>query len=318
VTRERRGVAFGWHTLPFATLVERVQQAETLGYEAVYVDGDVSQLASRGDGDVLDGWTVTTALLARTQRIQIGSIRLIHHWNAAKLAQAVATQERITPGRLRLLVSIGAQPADARFGLPAPPPGERVGWLDEALVAMKALWRGETVSATGRFVKLDAAKVRPILPAGRPRIELAGRGPRMLGVAARHADAWDVNLPPLEAEVAAAAGKLEQACREVGRDPASLERSMWIFARPHGDPDDPQLLADYRRYNPWFSGVADAQVHDAMLTGPAASCGQRLTRMAERLGLDLPVIDLSGLDGDAARRALDALAPKETLVDPVT
>ncbi|HVH05616.1 MAG TPA: LLM class flavin-dependent oxidoreductase, partial [Myxococcota bacterium] len=74
------GIAFTWHTLPFAALLELVRRAEAAGYAAAYVDGDVSMLESRGDADVLDGWTLTTALLARTQRIALGSIRLPHHW----------------------------------------------------------------------------------------------------------------------------------------------------------------------------------------------------------------------------------------------
>ena len=35
-------------------------------------------------------------------------------------------------------------------------------------------------------------------------------------------------------------------------------------------------------------------------------------------GIDLPVIDCSGLHYDAARHAIDALAPGKTLVDPAT
>ncbi|MDJ0789215.1 MAG: LLM class flavin-dependent oxidoreductase [Myxococcota bacterium] len=304
---KRIGVAIGWHGLDFETLLERVRQAEALGFEAVYVDGDVSQLASRGDGDVLDGWTVTTALLARTERIQIGSIRLVHHWNAARLAQAVSTLERIVPGRLRLLMSIGGQPADRRFGLHLPSAADRVAWLEEMLDAACALWRGEEVSRDGRFVTLDRARVRPVPPPGRPRIEIAGRGPGLLRLAARHAADWDINLPPLDDRVARATERLEAACQSEGRDPASLERSMWIFARPHGEPGSADSIADYRRFNPWFADVADEQIHDAMLTGPAASCRVRLAEIADRLRLDLPVVDLSGLDGDATRRALDAL-----------
>ena len=105
--------------------------------------------------DVLDGWTLTTALLARTQRIQIGSMRLVHHWNAARLAQATASAERIAPGRLRFLISIGDRPHDERFGLQRPNAGERVLWLDEMLTAVRGLWRGESVSMNGRFVTLD-------------------------------------------------------------------------------------------------------------------------------------------------------------------
>jgi alkanesulfonate monooxygenase SsuD/methylene tetrahydromethanopterin reductase-like flavin-dependent oxidoreductase (luciferase family) len=123
------GIAFGWHAVPFEALLALVRRAEAAGYAAAYVDGDVSVLESRGEGDVLDGWTLTTALLARTERIQIGSIRLPHHWNAAKLAQATATAERLFPGRLRFLASIGGHEADRRFGLPFPTPDERIAWL---------------------------------------------------------------------------------------------------------------------------------------------------------------------------------------------
>ena len=91
------GVSLAWHVHPWEELLALVQRAEELGYAAAFVDGDISMFASDSERDVLDGWTVTTALLARTQRIQIGSIRLVHHWNAARLAQAVATAERLAP-----------------------------------------------------------------------------------------------------------------------------------------------------------------------------------------------------------------------------
>jgi alkanesulfonate monooxygenase SsuD/methylene tetrahydromethanopterin reductase-like flavin-dependent oxidoreductase (luciferase family) len=90
-------VAFAWHTLVWEDLLDLVQRAEALGFAAVYVDGDVTMLGRRREADVLHGWTVTTALLARTSRIQIGSIRLVHHWNAAHLAQAAASPGSTRP-----------------------------------------------------------------------------------------------------------------------------------------------------------------------------------------------------------------------------
>ena len=111
-------VHLGGYHRSFDEALALVLRAEALGYRAAYVDGDVSVVPSRGDAPVLEGWTATVAYLARTERIEIGSIRLVHHWNAARLAQAVATVESIAPGRLRLLASIGGQPADRRFGFP--------------------------------------------------------------------------------------------------------------------------------------------------------------------------------------------------------
>jgi alkanesulfonate monooxygenase SsuD/methylene tetrahydromethanopterin reductase-like flavin-dependent oxidoreductase (luciferase family) len=305
----RLGLAFGWHALPFEALRELVRRAEAAGYAAVYVDGDVSVLESRGEEDVLDGWTLTTALLAQTSRIELGSIRLPHHWNAAKLAQAVATAERLFPGRLRFLASIGGHEADRRFGLPFLAADERIAWLDELLDALRALWRGETVSRAGRFVRLERARVRPTPPGRRVPIELGARRAGLLHLVARHADRWDVNVPPVRRRVAEAVAALERACAAEGRDPASIERSMWIFARPGRDPADPALRAEFRRWSPWFADVPDAELGEAIVAGDAATCRRTLVQLAGELRLALPVIDCSGLDPDATRHVLDAFAP---------
>jgi len=300
-----------------------VRRAEGLGYRAVYVDGDVSQIPSLGDTDVLDGWTVTTALLACTESIEIGSIRLVNHWHPARLAQAVATLERIAPGRLRFLISIGGQQGDRRFGLEVPPARDRVDWLDETLAAVRALWRGEEVTSRGRFFELRGARVRPVLPAGRPRVAVAGRGTQLLKVVAAHADEWDINLPPIRRRVEAATADLARACRELGRAPSSISRTMWVFTRPWGDTNDAALRAEFRRLNPWHQQIPDEELPEAMVTGSPARCRERLAEIAERFDLELPVADLSGLDHDAAQRALDALAPGaeaelESRFDPAT
>jgi alkanesulfonate monooxygenase SsuD/methylene tetrahydromethanopterin reductase-like flavin-dependent oxidoreductase (luciferase family) len=306
-------VAFGWHRLAWEELALAVTHAEALGFAAVFVDGDVSQLPSRGEADVLDGWTVTAALLARTHRIQVGSIRLVHHWNAARLAQAVATLERIAPGRLRFLISIGGQPADGRFGLPDLPAAERIAWLDETLRAVRALWRGETVSVQGRHVRLDGARVRPLPRGGGMPIEVAAARPRMLELVAAHADVWDVNLPPLPARVGEAAAHLTAACRRIGRDPARIRRTQWLFVRAGRDPADPSLIGEFRRLNPWFADLTPAEVAASLIAGSPEGCRARVRQLAAELSLDLPVLDLSGLPSDAVRQQLEAFSP--TCVD---
>lgn len=302
------GVALVWHGFAWEDLLALVRRADALGYRAAWVDGDVSMLPSRGERDVLDGWTVTSALLAATERIEIGSLRLVHHWNAGKLAQAVATAERIAPGRLRCLLSIGAHPLDAAFGLAFPSPGERIAWLEETLIALRRLWAGETVTTAGRHVRLAGARVRPLPRGGRMPLEVAGRGPRLLAALASHADRWDVNLPPVLTRVHDASQQLASACRARGRDPAEIGRSMWIFARPGADPLDPAVRAAFRRWNPWFGGIPDAELPEAILAGPAPACRTRLATIRQELGIDLPVLDLSGLDCAAAERVMTELA----------
>jgi alkanesulfonate monooxygenase SsuD/methylene tetrahydromethanopterin reductase-like flavin-dependent oxidoreductase (luciferase family) len=301
------GVAFTWHVHPWEDLLELVRLAEELGYAAAFVDGDISQLDSTSERDVLDGWTVTTALLARTQRIQIGSIRLVHHWNAAKLAQVAATAERMTPGRLRFAIGLGDRPHDERFGLPKLAVGERVRWLDETLTAVRRLWRGEAVTCSGRYVTLREARVRPCPPGGAIPIAVAAGKPRMLALVAAHADVWEVNLPPVRSRVEAAAAVVARACEAVGRDAATIARSQWIFARAATAADG---LAEYRRWNPWFDEIPDAEIAAGIAVGTPAACRRRLAEIAGELNLDLPVMDLSGLPAGHARRMLEACAPE--------
>lgn len=302
------GVALVWHQFAWEDLLALVRRADALGYRAVWVDGDVSMLPSRAEHDVLDGWTVTVALLAATERIEIGSIRLVHHWNAAKLAQAVATAERIAPGRLRCLLSIGGHPLDTSFGLPFPPPAERIVWLEEMLVALRRLWAGETVTSAGRYVRLDGARVRPVPRGGRMPLEVAGRGPRLLAALAAHADRWDVNLPPVASRVHDASQHLAAACRARGRDPGAIGRSVWIFTRPGADPGAAAVHAGFRRWNPWFSGISDAELREAIVAGPVPECRARIAAIRRELGIDLPILDLSGLDRAAAERVMTELA----------
>ena len=306
-TRAPLGVYLGWHIHPWEDLVALVLRAEELGYDAVFVDGDISVLGRRTDADCLDGWTVTTTLLARTSRIQIGSLRLVHHWNAARLAQAVATAQRLAPGRLRFQITIGDRREDVRFGLERLSALDRVAWLDESLDAIRALWRGETVTRKGRFVQLEQARVRPA-PGALP-ITVAARRPRMLEVVARHADVWEINLPPIPARVERAAARLTQACEAIGRDPDQVGRSLLLFTRFGDDPS--AQLGTFRRLNPWFQSISDDEIVPALIVGNAQHCRERIAELREAFRLTLPVLDLSGFKAESARHLLENLAPGE-------
>lgn len=303
------GVALGWHAFAWEDLLDLVQRAEALGFAAAYVDGDASMLGVQEEIDVLDGWTVTTALIHRTQRIHVGSIRLVQHWNAAHLAQCAATLERVAPGRLRFFASIGERPEDPRFGYPRLSTAARIRWLDETLGAVRGLWRGESVSVSGEFVQLDAARVRPVLGEERLPIEIGARGDRLLGVVARHADIWNINLPPIPERVARADDVLRSACAACGRDPNRIQRSLWIFARVQTIAKPAAVLEEFRRLSPWFREIPDAEVERAIVAGDAEHCRSRLAELADTLRLEHPVIDLSGMESAEARETLEALAP---------
>jgi alkanesulfonate monooxygenase SsuD/methylene tetrahydromethanopterin reductase-like flavin-dependent oxidoreductase (luciferase family) len=156
-------------------------------------------------------------------------------------------------------------------------------------------------------VQLDGARVRPQPPGGRIAIEVAAKSERLLGVVARHADVWNVNLPPIPARFAEAEARLRRACAVCGRDPDEIARSMWIFTRVQEASDPDRALAEFRRLNPWFGALPDREIADVLVVGDAAHCRARLAEVTRNFGLELPVIDLSGMDFAAARNTLEAI-----------
>ena len=147
---------------------------------------------------------------------------------------------------------------------------------------MRALWRGESVTRRGRFVTLEDARVRPLPPGGRLPIEVAAKSARLLPVVARHADIWNVNWPAIPARVEAAAAELARACRAERRDPAEIRRRLWIFARP--EPlSRSEALAEFRRWNPWFRDLSDAELAPALAVGKPAECRERIASLAAEL-----------------------------------
>jgi len=289
------GVAFTGHWLRLDALLRLAARAEALGYALVLVDGDAGVAAPSADRPVHDPTAVVAALARETKRVQLGAIHVAHFWNAALLARSLATTQDLAAGRLVALFGVGAARETHRLGLPEPGAGERVARLAETVAAVRALLRGETVTANGRFVALDRARVTP--PNRPVPIAISAAGPRALEVVREHADVWDANVPPLRARFEAARARLGRA----------LPTWLWVFARPGGARDD--TVAAYRRHAPWFAELPPDEAADAVLWGEPARCRAELERLRGELGLALPIADLAGLDEAAASRALEALAP---------
>src|SRR5919109_1909653 len=160
-----RGLRFGICTdqnLAFDTLVERWQYFESLGFDSVW-DCDHFNQPSSPDGPYFEGWTLLAALAARTERIRIGvlvSSNTFRH--PALLAQQAVTLDHVSKGRLELGLGAGwFVPEHERFGLPFPPPRERVDGFDEAVQIVDSLLRNEATTLDGRYYRLSGASVRP-------------------------------------------------------------------------------------------------------------------------------------------------------------
>jgi alkanesulfonate monooxygenase SsuD/methylene tetrahydromethanopterin reductase-like flavin-dependent oxidoreductase (luciferase family) len=157
------------------TAIERVQLAEELGYEAVYV----THIAGR------ESLTVLSAYAMSTSSIRVGTgVVPIYTRTPATMAQTAATLDELSGGRLTLGLGVSHRPVvEAWHGQTIDRP---VAEMREYASVVRAILRGEDPPAREKWptsFHLLGLDPRPALP-----IYIAGLSPAMLRLAGEIAD----------------------------------------------------------------------------------------------------------------------------------
>ncbi len=138
---------------------------------------------------VLPPMTALAATAAVTERVGLSTMVVNNELrHPAVLANEVATLGELSGGRFTLGIGAGHMESEhAAIGQPLPPPADRVERLEEAVVALRALLAGETVTTAGPHLRLteQSASPRPTHPIP---LLVGGGAKAVLRVAARHAD----------------------------------------------------------------------------------------------------------------------------------
>ncbi|NUR89956.1 MAG: TIGR03621 family F420-dependent LLM class oxidoreductase [Nonomuraea sp.] len=211
-----------------------------------------------------------TAAACATTRLRVGTLVLANDFrHPAVLAREAATLDLLSGGRLELGIGTGWMAGEyARSGLTLDPPGVRVGRLREALEVLKGLWSGKPFSYDGDHYRLDGLHQEPG-PVQRPHppILLGGGGPRLLRLAAEHADIVNIGtrvtpdgrgpdprdggLEPFLAKLALLRASPRHDRLELGTSVMQVgERKAeepWSAADSSGLGDTPQVLLGTRR-----------------------------------------------------------------------
>jgi alkanesulfonate monooxygenase SsuD/methylene tetrahydromethanopterin reductase-like flavin-dependent oxidoreductase (luciferase family) len=197
-TRHPIGVTLGTLGVDAAWWVESARRLDEAGYAAVW---SWDHFVSKGDRTttVLEAWTVLSAAAAVTTRIGIGSFVLnVMNRHPAVLARMAATLQQLSGGRLTLGLGIGGHPREHEaYGIPFPPPPERVAHLVEAVALIRALWSGGPATLAGPRFPLVDAYARPV-PDPRPSILVGAQTPRGVRLAAEIGDGWAAEEPFFE------------------------------------------------------------------------------------------------------------------------
>jgi len=169
----------------------------------------------------LDCWSLLAGLAAATHQISIGPLVSCNGFrNPALLAKMADTVDEISGGRL--ILGLGAGWNELEYGAFGFPFDHRVGRLDEAIRIIHGLLRE---GDAGKYYQAKDCKLVPRGPRGR-RIPflVGGRGERVLRLAARFADSWNSDWA-MPGELVPLLARVDDACREAGRDPSTLERT---------------------------------------------------------------------------------------------
>ena len=166
-------------------------------------------------------------------------------------------KREISEGRLTLGLGAGWHDEEYRaFGFPT---DHRVSRFEEALEIIVRLLRGEAVTYAGRY---HAVKNAMLLPAPERRIPIlvAAKGPRMLRLTARHADAWNTAwFAQPDERFQQRSADFEAALKDEGRERNSVRCTVGI------EVDDADRPAAAKRMADVFAAFSDQGVDDAII-----------------------------------------------------
>ena len=214
----------------YADIRSVARAAEDAGLDSIWGYDHLLFRDDDGDSGIHECWTVMAALAEATSRVDLGILVMCTAFrNPALLAKMAGTLDHVSGGRLILGIGCGWHDSEFEaFGYPA---DHKVGRFEEALTVIRGLIREGRADLDGRWIQARnavlAPPARPDLP-----ILIAAKRPRMLELTAQHADIWnEAWFGPPDDRWARLRRDLDAACRAVGRDPRTLQRTVGVNVR---------------------------------------------------------------------------------------
>lgn len=232
----------------WADIQRQARSAEDVGFDTVWVPDEL-QWESEEWIEPMGFWecvALAGAVAASTEEVSVGTwVLSALHRNPGLTARTAETLHEISGGRF--LFGLGSGHAGRQgeaFGFPD---DYTVSRYEEALTIITALRRDGRASFDGRFHSARDLVMTP-RPDGKPRIPLllGGHKPRTMRLACEHADIWSAFVTSSSQPEAFQDmfNRFAEVCDELGRDPASIGKSIGVVVAPPGK-DPVGILADY-------------------------------------------------------------------------
>ena len=221
----------------FSAVAAWAKRAEYLGFDSVWVSDHFFYSFARYGADPapiasLEPLTTLAGIAAVTRRVRLGTLVLCSAFrHPALLARVAASIDLLSDGRLDLGLGAGWMPEEFdAFGYRFGTVGERFESLEESLDVLRRLFGGDPVTYDGPTVTLREAVLAPAPERG-PALWVGGKGgPRLLRLAARLADGWNIVWRVAPEEYVGKVSDVRAACEVTGRDPATFGLSVGLYS----------------------------------------------------------------------------------------
>jgi probable F420-dependent oxidoreductase len=281
-------------------------RAEGLGFDSAWVSDHFFLSLGRYGGPSaprgsVEALTALASLAVTTERIRLGTLVLSAGFrHPALLAKSATTVDLLSGGRLDLGIGAGwyEDEYDA-FGYEFGTARQRFELLEETVLVLGMLFGNGPATWRGRHFRLHDAYSRPLpFQQPRPPLWVGGKGgPRLLRLAARHADGWNTVWGWTPEAYADRVRALRQASEKEGRDPATIRLSLGLYTLIGEDRRD--LVARFRALQRWTPGGAldgvllDDWARDKLVGTP----GQVIERLSEfsALGVEETILSAGSI-----------------------
>jgi F420-dependent oxidoreductase-like protein len=279
-------------------LLRVAQATEECGFDAFFRSDHFLAMGVPGEPGPTDSYVTLAGLARETSRIRLGTLVTSATFRLpGPLAVAVAQVDQMSGGRVELGLGTGWFEAEHQaYGIPFPAVSERFDRLAEQLEILTGLWTtpaGERYSFTGtHYTVVDSPALPKPVQQPHPPVIVGGKGKRRTPeLAARFATEFNVPFATVD-DVAAQFARVDRACAEAGRDPATLARSVAQMTCVGRDDAEVARRAE-------AVGMKVDELNEFDLTGTVAQVVDQLGTWQERTGLSrfyLQILDLADLD----------------------
>ncbi|WP_457204077.1 LLM class flavin-dependent oxidoreductase [Nocardioides sp. HB32] len=196
---------FPWGESPTPWLTQVATAADEAGFAGLALMDHLIQIPQVGRAweAIPEPWVTLGLLAGLDTRLDLGTLVTPVTFRAPGItAKAAATLDALSGGRAFLGLGAGWWAREhAAYGLPFPPPRERLDEVERAIATMRALWAPGTRAAAGLPETTSYPRPAHDIP-----IILGGSGDRMLSIARQYADAVNVRTEHVDRAVDALEG----------------------------------------------------------------------------------------------------------------